>query len=49
VLIDPGGYWGPRAGLRAPGPLQAVRLVLAGRTIAPGGSLTRGGRRGGSG
>jgi putative hydrolase of the HAD superfamily len=49
VLIDPGGYWGPRPGLRARGPLEAVRLALAERAVAPAGPLTPGGRRGESG
>jgi putative hydrolase of the HAD superfamily len=34
VLIDPGGHWGPRDCPQVPGPLQAVRLVLAERRIA---------------
>ncbi len=29
VLIDPGGHWGRRDCPRAPGPVEAVRLVLA--------------------
>jgi putative hydrolase of the HAD superfamily len=29
VLIDPGGHWGPRDCRRAPGPVEAVRLILA--------------------
>jgi HAD superfamily hydrolase (TIGR01549 family) len=30
ILLDPGGYWGPRDCPRAPGPLAAVRLALTG-------------------
>jgi HAD superfamily hydrolase (TIGR01509 family) len=30
VLIDPGGYWGARDCPRAEGPLEAVRLIVAG-------------------
>jgi putative hydrolase of the HAD superfamily len=45
VLIDPGGYWGSRPGLRARGPLEAVRLALAERTIVPADPLTPEARR----
>jgi putative hydrolase of the HAD superfamily len=44
VLIDPGGHWGPRDCRRAPGPVEAVRLILAGddRRAGYSGRETRG-------
>lgn len=48
VLIDPGGHWGTRDCPSAPGPLEAVRLILGQGNVA-GGSATREGTRGDSG
>ncbi len=44
VLIDPGGHWGARDCLRASGPVEAVRLILAddGRRAGYSGRETRG-------
>jgi HAD superfamily hydrolase (TIGR01509 family) len=35
ILLDPGGHWGRRDCRRAPGPLAAVRLVLAASPAPP--------------